>query len=228
MATADYLSTTDFIEIPPSAHTLDGFTKWTYSDDFPQQGKITFVDGRILIDMSPERWELHVKPKSAISYTLMGIVEQSDLGEFYCDGGRIKQDEANVSNEPDAIFASWKTLESGKLAPPSSDLVKEGHHIDLYGTPDWVCEVLSDSSVKKDTQDLRAAYHKAGISEYWLVDARGEEIDFQVLVWQAEGYSNQDDHDAWKYSPVFDRQFRFTRERNRVGTWRYQLEHRQA
>ena len=31
-------------------------------------------------------------------------------------------------------------------------------------------EVVSSSSVRKDTVDLRDRYYKAGILEYWLVD----------------------------------------------------------
>lgn len=227
MATANYPKTNDYIEIPPSAHTLDGFTKWTYSDDFPDQGKITFADGRILIDMSPERYESHNKLKAALNAVIYLLAEENDLGEYYPDGARFKNEEANISNEPDAMFASWETLENCKLAPPPTDVVEEGKHIDLYGTPDWVCEALSDSSVAKDTKVLLESYHKAGIPEYWLIDARGEEIDFQILVWKPKGYENQAEQDGWTFSPVFGRQFQLTRERNRVGTWRYLLEHRE-
>ncbi|NOZ40252.1 MAG: Uma2 family endonuclease [Planctomycetes bacterium] len=114
----------------------------------------------------------------------------------------------------------------GEHAPPPLEVVEEGKHIDLYGTPDWVCEVVSDSSVKKDTKRLRQAYHKAGIPEYWLIDARGEEIDFRILVWQEGGYVEAEDIDGWRRSPVFDCQFQLTRSRNRVGNWRYDLSRR--
>ena len=223
MATVDFPKCVGLIEVPPSAYTLEGFTQWTYSEDFPERGRITFVNGRILIDMSPERYESHNKLKTALSRVLGTIVDEEDLGEFYTDGARFKNDDGNISNEPDAMFASWETLESSKLAPPPFDLVEEGKHIDLYGTPDWVCEVISNSSVKKDSQRLRQAYHKAGIPEYWLIDARGEDIDFQILVWQEGGYVEAEDQDGWRRSPVFDCQFQLTRSRNRVGNWRYEL-----
>lgn len=225
MATADHSVSNELIEVPPTAYTLDGFTKWTYSQDFPDQGKITFVDGRILIDMSPERYESHNKIKAALNAVIYSLVEGNDLGEYYPDGARFKHEQANISNEPDAMFAAWETLENLRLAPPAKDLVAEGKHIDLYGTPDWVCEVLSDSSVNKDTRVLREAYHKAEIPEYWLIDARGEDIDFQVLVWQPDGYESQEQQAGWTFSPVFDHQFKLTREKNRVGTWRYILDH---
>ena len=226
MATADFPKCLGLIEVPPSAYTLEGFTQWTYSENFPERGRITFVNGRIIIDMSPERYETHNKLKSALSRVIDTIIDEEDLGEFYGDGARFKNDDANVSNEPDAMFASWGTLESSKLAPPPPQIVEEGKHIDLYGTPDWVCEVVSDSSVKKDTRTLRHAYHKAGVPEYWLIDARGEEIDFLILVWQENGYVAAEDQDGWRHSPVFDCQFQLTRRRNRVGNWRYELSRR--
>jgi heat-inducible transcriptional repressor len=37
-----------------------------------------------------------------------------------------------------------------------------------------VLEVVSPSSVVKDTEWLMSRYHEAGVREYWLIDARGE------------------------------------------------------
>ena len=42
-------------------------------------------------------------------------------------------------------------------------------------------EIVSDSSVVKDTRQLRQAYARAGVHEYWLVDARGEDLLFEIL-----------------------------------------------
>ena len=89
-------------------------------------------------------------------------------------------------------------------------------------------EVLSDSSVTKDTKKLRRAYHKAGIREYWLIDARGNEIDFQILVWRKKGYVAATKEDDWQHSPVFDHAFRLTRRKHPHGGWLYRLESRAA
>ncbi|NOY30063.1 MAG: Uma2 family endonuclease [Planctomycetes bacterium] len=210
------------IHVPPAAKTLEGFSDWTYSEGFPERGRITFVNGRLIVDMSPERYETHNKIKTEIDYAIVDLVKKGDLGEFYSDGARFKNDAAGISNEPDAMLALWATLESGKLAPPKSR-PQDGKHIDLFGTPDWICEIVSDSSVGKDTEILFEAYHKAGIREYWLVDARGEEIDFQLLVWTPEGYRQAEVHEGWQKSPVFDCQFQLTRSRDRLNRWRYQL-----
>ena len=42
-------------------------------------------------------------------------------------------------------------------------------------------EVVSESSVHKDTVQLRELYWRAGIAEYWLVDARPASPRFDIL-----------------------------------------------
>jgi len=218
-------TTPGLIEIPSTAGTLDGFRAWARSESYPEHGRITFVNGKLIIDMSPERYESHLRIKDELNYIIGGLIRVHDLGHYYPDGGFFTHSAAKVSNEPDAMFASWATLESGKLAPPE-DQPQDGKHIELVGTPDWVCEVVSDTSVKKDTRDLRTAYHKAIVPEYWLIDARGDEIVFQILVWRTQGYVAAENRNGWLRSVVFDREFQLTRDRDRVSSWKYELAQR--
>ena len=104
---------------------------------------------------------------------------------------------------------------------------KEGQYIEIEGAPDWVMEVVSDSSVTKDKKELRGSYHKAGIREYWLIDARGKEIDFQILVWRKKAYAAAPSEGGWQFSPVFGRFFRLTRKRDADGDWLYRLDVRE-
>ena len=71
--------------------------------------------------------------------------------------------------------------------------------------------------------ELRAAYHKAGVREYWIIDARGDEIDFQILHWRKTGYAAAPRKAGWQRSRVFGRSFKLTRSRDRRGGWRYVL-----
>src|SRR5439155_15031310 len=93
--------------------------------------------------------------------------------------------EAQVSNNPDSVGIFWESLESGKARYVKN---QKGQKMEIEGTPDWVMEIISQSSVFKDKQKLRKAYHEAGIREYWLVDARGPEIDFQIFEWHESGF----------------------------------------
>lgn len=56
----------------------------------------------------------------------------------------------------------------------------------LFGAPDFVVEVLSPSTAKKDTGIKTAKYAAAGVREYWIVDVRRERIIVYIL--NEEGY----------------------------------------
>lgn len=206
--------------IPPEAHTFQGFLDWVMADDFPEKLRVTFDDGWVGIDMCEEAIETHAKVKIGIFRTLIPVTEEEDFGELFLDGVLICNEEAAVSNNPDGLAARWESFESGRVRY----VVRDGQNRALEGTPDWVMEIISNSSVAKDTKRLRAAYHRAKIPEYWLIDAREKEIDFQILSWRKSGYAAVPSKDGWTVSKVFGRSFRLTRKKDRLGGWKYTLE----
>jgi Uma2 family endonuclease len=92
----------------------------------------------------------------------------------------------------------------------------------VLGSPDWILEVVSPSSMRKDKVILRDAYYRAGVVEYWLVDALEDELDFQILLPGNDAYVAAKSHDGWLASPTFDCSFRLTREK-RDNFWQYTL-----
>ena len=75
----------------------------------------------------------------------------------------------------------------------------------------------------KDTKQLPSAYYRAGIREYWIVDARSDPLRFRVLVRGARRFSSVSPARGWLRSQVFGHAFRLERRRDRVGGWRYTL-----
>jgi len=208
------------VRIPDGARTLDGFRKWAASDDFPETGTITYFQQEIIADMSPEKAETHNKPKTEITRVLSTLVKELDLGEFYADRIWLTNDKADLSNEADATFASWESLEGRRIRLV---VTENDDGIEMQGSPDWVLEVVSRSSVRKDTTVLPVAYHLAGVREYWLIDVRGKELVFTVRRWQPDGFEIVRPREEWVWSDVFQREFRFQRKRNRIGGWSYTL-----
>lgn len=211
------------IIIPATAYTLPGFRVWVRSDAFPERGHVAFIGGEIFIDMSGEELQAHNWLKAEISRGIMNLIVDQDLGRFFADRARVSNDEADLSNDPDAAFASWETLKSGRVRLVAHEERQE-RLLEAEGTPDWVMEIVSDSSVRKDTRLLRERYHRAGIPEYWLIDARGEDVDFQILLHRPEGYVRAPHKGKWQRSQVFGRQFRLTRKRDPIGCWFYTLQ----
>src|SRR5262249_29979059 len=71
--------------IPPEAHTMEGFRKWATADDCPEDVRVTFLQGEIILDMSNEETQTHNKVKMEIARVLMNILRETDEGEFYGD-----------------------------------------------------------------------------------------------------------------------------------------------
>jgi Uma2 family endonuclease len=209
--------------LPASACTLEGFRAWAKSDQYPERGRICFLDQEIFIDMSPEELKTHVKVKTEVGYALVGLNKKRKLGQLYGDGTLVTNVQANLSTIPDATFFLWESLDAGRvrLVPLEGE---EGQYMEVEGTPDWVMEVVSKTSVRKDSKRLRERYHRAGIPEYWLIDARGEEIDFQILLREEANYVPADNLKGWQSSRVFGCLFRLVRQRDQGGFWDYTLQ----
>lgn len=211
------------VTIPSCVHTLAGFREWAVSERFPDRGHISFIQGEILIDMSPEKVESHNQVKAEIDGVIGPLVKSLDNGKYYPDGLWITNDVADLSTEPDGTFICWETLESGRASiVAKQDGGQDG--IEMRGSPDWVMEIVSDTSVEKDTVILPVGYHRAGVLEYWLIDARSDELQFTIFHRHQDRFEPADMENDWRESRVFDRNFRLTRERDRLGGWRYTLE----
>jgi Uma2 family endonuclease len=209
--------------VPTRALTLAGFRDWATSPDFPEHVRVAFIDGEVFLDMSNEDPESHVGVKTEV-YTVLGpLVRAEKSGKFYSDGVLVSNEEAGLSSNPDASYGSRQSLQSGRVRVVPHER-RRGRYREIEGTPDWVLEVVSDSSVEKDTERLRAAYHRAGIPEYWLIDARGDALVFTILHWRKGGYRAAAVKDGWQRSKVFGREFRLLREQDEFGLWEYTLE----
>jgi Uma2 family endonuclease len=212
------------VHIPVDAFTFEGFRRWVESEDFPETGRVDFLAGEVEVDMSPEEPRSHSIVKVAVSKTLQIVVSEQDRGEVYSDRTRLTNARAGLSAEPDILVVLWDTFDSGRArllpAQRSPDLVPT-----LDGSPDLVVEVVSNSSVRKDTVLFPPLYAKAGIPEHWLVDARGD-VQFEIFTLRGDAYvAVPSDPDGWTPSPVLRGRFRLVRLRTRGGNWRYVLEH---
>lgn len=213
----------DRLRIPASALHHEGLRRWATSDAFPEKVRVAFVGGEVLLDVSPEELETHSKVKLKMASVLSQIVEDENLGEVFADGVLVTHEQAGLSAEPDVTFVSWSSFESMRVT-----LVERAgrpkRYVELVGTPDVVVEVVTDSSVRKDTQLLRTAYLAAGITEYWIVDARGAEIHFEIRHNLGSEFRPSAPASQPQTSRVFARRWSLSRALNRGARFTYRLE----
>jgi Uma2 family endonuclease len=211
------------LRVPGDVFSLEKFREWAHSGDFPKSGWVSYIGGEIEVEMSPEEIETHNKVKVCVCTGISIWIEPRNMGEVLGDRAFLVNDEADLATEPDLIFCSWDALRSGRVR--YSERVKgSDRFVEVTGTPDLVVEVVSEFSRRKDRVLLPVQYFHAGIPEYWIVDARGEELEFTVLSRGPQGYVAVDqDTCGYFRSTVLGGSFRITRGRNPVGGYAYKL-----
>jgi Uma2 family endonuclease len=204
--------------IPQWVRDLTSFRRWARSDGFPKHWRIAFLGGDLWVDRTMEII-LHGKVKMEVSRVVDTLVREGGLGDFLPDGTRLSHLPAGLSTEPDGLFVSGEALDEGRVMLAEGD-----ESLEVEGTPDMVLEVVSASSVEKDTVLLRERYRKAGIPEYWLIDPRGEDWTFDILRAGPRGYLATRKQGGWMKSVVFRKSFRLTRSADERGHHQFTLE----
>jgi Uma2 family endonuclease len=209
------------VTIPNWVDSLDAFRRWTDDADFPQTGKTWWLRGQVWVDMSKEQIFWHLLVKTEFTFVLAGLVKAGKLGLYLTDGLLLSNFAADISGNPDGTFISTATLQSDRVRLIEG---KRGGFTELQGSPDMVLEILSDSSEQKDKDILRRGYWEADVPEYWLVDARTQPLQFDVLRHTARGYVAARKQQGWVKSAVFGKAFRLRQFTNALGHPEYTLE----
>jgi len=209
------------VHIPSWVKDLDSFRRWAHSDEFPEKVRICYLKGEVWVDMSKEQVFTHISVKTEFNNVLGPLGKASRSGRYFQDGLLISNEEADLSAQPDGTFDTFQSMKEERVRLVEG---KDEGYVELEGTPDMVLEVVSASSVEKDTETLRELYWEAGIPEYWLVDARGDEPLFEILRHTPRGYVSTRKQGGWLRSAVFGKSFRLTRQDDELGNPEFTLE----
>lgn len=205
------------VEIPAWVRDLSSFRRWATSEDYPRRGQYAWLGGHLWADPSMER-ERHNQVKAAISYVLGPLALQEGIGRFYVDGMGLANAAADLATEPDGMFVSHASLKGGRVR-----LERREDSLEVVGSPDMVLEVVSPTSVQKDTVLLRDLYWRAGVREYWRADPRREDLVFDILRRGPKGFVAARKQAGWAKSSVFGKSFRLSRGTDASGLETYTL-----
>jgi Uma2 family endonuclease len=206
--------------LPDWVVDINSYRRWRDAPDFPEHGRIWWL-GKVWADMSREQVFTHLGVKNEYAFVLTGLAKADQRGLFIPDGLLLSNFAADISGNPDGTFISYETLASDRVRLLEGT---DGGYNEVQGSPDMVLEVVSKSSVHKDTVVMREAYWQAGIPEYWLVDARKEPVVFDILRHTARGYVAARKRDGWIKSGIFGKEFRFHQTTSRLGHPEYHLD----
>jgi Uma2 family endonuclease len=222
-------TTTDIVvagedSVPDWVVDFATFNRWTDSTDFPETGRFSFIHGKVWADLSMEQLFSHNRLKVRITSVLETIVTALAMGYVFSDGARLRNIDTELSVEPDLFFVTFGAVQSGRIVLSAG---RGDGFLYVDGAPELVVEILSDSSEHKDLEALREGYFDAGITEYWLIDARRNVLAFDVLQRAQHDFEAVSaGPDGWIRSSVFGKSFRITQTADPLGHPQFTLEHR--
>src|SRR5262249_11377553 len=133
------------LRIPAEVFDLPRFRRWCLSAEFPERGRIDFLEGEVHVDMSPENLYFHGRVKTALATGLSVAVKEPDLGAVFLDRTRVVAPDVGLSVEPDVVVVLWPTLQAGRIREVEAARAEEGF-VELEGAPDLIVEIVSNSS----------------------------------------------------------------------------------
>lgn len=200
--------------VPDSAQrSLDGFRRWAGTDEL-EKVKLCYIGGEVWVEMAKEQVFTHSHIKSEFSVVVGGFIRNRTLGYSFVNGILLVNEAVDLSCNPDFTFVSHESFAADRV------VLKEGNregYTEVHGSPDMVLEVVSDSSEQKDWVRLREAYFEAGVGEYWIVDARGDVTEFQILKRSGKAFVETRRTAGWLKSAVFGKSFKLTRGKSPQG-----------
>jgi Uma2 family endonuclease len=211
------------LTIPADVFGLDGFLRWVHSPDFPEGRRASFLAGEVTVEMSPEELITHNYVKADLSRDLGLWVMRRQLGRVFADRALLTNDAVGLSTEPDMMICLWETLRKGR-ARLAEAVQGSGRFLQVCGSPDLVIEIISDTSVRKDTVVLPDLYLAAEVQEYWLIDARRKKIGFQLFTRGRRRFTAaKPDNAGYLRSGVLKGSFRLIRKKDPIGGSQYRL-----
>jgi Uma2 family endonuclease len=208
------------IRIPGWVVDLDSFRRWARSEAFPEHGWLSFLDGELWVDLSREQIFSHNQVRGELTLAVGGLIRAADLGYWFTSRAVVSNVAANLSTQPDALFVSWDALRTRRIRLVAGS---DGDYVELEGSPEVIIEVVSSTSVSRDSKVLRDLYWRAGVPEYWLIDARGESPRFEILRHTPERYVSTRRRRGWLKSAVFGHAFQWSQHVDRFGYPEYTL-----
>ena len=142
--------------------TLEDYLAW------PEEQRIELIDG-VIYDMSAPTY-YHQIIAGHIYYQLIRFADRGGHGctPFISPADVQLDRDLKTVVQPD-VFA---VCDPDRL----KEMLKVTQGKRLYGAPDFVVEVLSPSTRSKDVLIKAGKYQRAGVKEYWTVDAESKTV----------------------------------------------------
>jgi Uma2 family endonuclease len=136
-----------------------------FREKITEDDKVEFINGKIV---------MHSPAADAHNESVLHLATLSNVFINVHDLGKVRAEKALVEltrndYEPDVAF--WLKAKADKIEAAQN----------IYPAPDWVVEVLSKGSIKRDRVTKFEDYAIHGIAEYWIVDTKKQTVEQYIL-----------------------------------------------
>ncbi|MBL8134059.1 MAG: Uma2 family endonuclease [Anaerolineae bacterium] len=142
--------------------------QWTYADweKLPDDGnRYEIIDGVLYMTRTPSNFHQWILSRIYRGFAIPG--EDQGFGfAFFAPSGVIAESVTPV--EPDFMFVTMAQM----------GIIRNKH---VYGAPALIIEILSPSNRDYDEDVKRAAYARAGVAEYGVVDPTSRAVRLYTL-----------------------------------------------
>ena len=123
------------------------------------------------------------------------IAIQRNLGGIIWQFLRGKK--CQVMMEAEVVFDEDNKFIPDLIVVCDPDKIKKNH---IEGAPDFVVEVLSPSTRRRDITTKKEIYEKYGVKEYWIISPKDEAIEVYILRdgrYELDGVYHNFDEEDW-------------------------------
>ncbi len=140
---------------------------WSYEDylKLTDDKRYEVMEGELV--MAPAPIPYHQEVSRNLEFLMWDFVKRKRLGVVFDAPIDVVLDEHNVL-QPDIVFVSKDRL----------DIIKDKA---IHGAPNLVVEVVSPSTLGRDTVRKKAIYEKFGVKEFWIVYPEMKCVEVLVL-----------------------------------------------
>ncbi len=154
-----------FIDRLQAALELEKLTRKHFYEIVEENRKMEFINGEIYYHSPVRLW--HNEASGFIYQMLDAYVRRNKLGRVGIEKLLISLTRNDY--EPDVCF--WSTEKSKAFKPRQAQ----------FPAPDFVAEILSESTAKHDRGIKFQDYESHGVREYWIIDPEKQVLEQYVL-----------------------------------------------
>jgi len=158
---------TDISQLDPNGtYTYADYLKWQFDES------VELIRGK-LYRMSPAPKRMHQSASGQLSFLVRQYL-RSQACQVYDAPFDVRLPVQN-KKKPDQIYT---------VVQPDISVICDPAKLDddgCLGAPDWIIEITSPRTAKKDFDEKFHLYEQSGVREYWIVQPKEKAINVYVL-----------------------------------------------